>query len=87
MGGYPYGVIALFSAKILESSRRMANPESEFLLGLLIFEDLVAPIAVAVLVSLTAGTAMISLLLFGLAPKITAALFPQKNKPQKHQVP
>jgi CPA2 family monovalent cation:H+ antiporter-2 len=36
----------------------MANPESEFLLGLLIFEDLVAPIAVAVLVGLTAGTAM-----------------------------
>lgn len=43
----------------------MANPESEFLLGLLIFEDLVAPIAVAVLVSLTAGTAITGLA-FGL---------------------
>ncbi|MDD4340786.1 MAG: cation:proton antiporter, partial [Kiritimatiellae bacterium] len=46
------------TAKILESSHRMANPESEFLLGLLIFEDLVAPITVAVLASLPAGTAM-----------------------------
>lgn len=58
MGGVLYGTSSSITAKILESSKRMANPESEFLLGLLIFEDLVAPIAVAVLVSLTAGTAI-----------------------------
>ncbi len=58
IGGVVYGTSSSITAKILESSKRMANPESEFLLGLLIFEDLVAPIAVAVLVSLTAGTAI-----------------------------
>ncbi len=58
MGGVVYATSSSITAKILESSKRMANPESEFLLGLLIFEDLVAPVAVAVLVGLTAGTAM-----------------------------
>lgn len=58
MGGVVYGTSSSITAKILETSKRMANPEAEFLLGLLIFEDLVAPIAVAVLVSLTAGTAI-----------------------------
>ncbi len=58
IGGVLYGTSSSITAKILESSKRMANPESEFLLGLLIFEDLVAPIAVAVLVSLSAGDAM-----------------------------
>jgi CPA2 family monovalent cation:H+ antiporter-2 len=95
----------------------MANPESEFLLGLLIFEDIAAPVAVAVLVGLTAGSAltamtfgviiatmaadtirilsgvfilssaMIGILLFELAPKITNALFPKKAKPRKYKVP
>lgn len=58
LGGVVYATSSSITAKILESSKRMANPESEFLLGLLIFEDLVAPIAVAVLVSLTAGAAV-----------------------------
>jgi CPA2 family monovalent cation:H+ antiporter-2 len=58
VGGVVYATSSSITAKILESSKRMANPESEFLLGLLIFEDLVAPVAVAVLVGLTAGTAM-----------------------------
>lgn len=65
IGGVVYATSSSITAKILESSKRMANPESEFLLGLLIFEDLVAPVAVAVLVSLTAGTAITGLA-FGL---------------------
>lgn len=56
IGGVVYATSSSITAKLLESSNRMANPESEFILGLLIFEDLVAPIAVAVLVGLTAGT-------------------------------
>ncbi|MFS0724680.1 cation:proton antiporter [Paenibacillus sp. 1P07SE] len=58
VGGIVYATSSSITAKLLESSKRMANPESEFLLGLLIFEDLVAPILVAVLVGLTAGTAV-----------------------------
>lgn len=65
IGSVVYATSSSITAKILESSKRMANPESEFLLGLLIFEDLVAPITVAVLVSLTAGTAITGLA-FGL---------------------
>jgi monovalent cation:H+ antiporter-2, CPA2 family len=61
MGGVVYTTSSSITAKILESAKRMANPESEFLLGLLIFEDIVAPLAVAVLVGLTAGTAMTGL--------------------------
>ncbi|WP_078596053.1 cation:proton antiporter [Evansella clarkii] len=58
IGGVVYATSSSITAKMLESSKRMANPESEFMLGLLIFEDLVAPILVAVLVGVTAGTAV-----------------------------
>ncbi len=58
MGGVVYATSSSITAKILESSKRMANPESEFLLALLIFEDIAAPVAVAVLVGLTAGTGL-----------------------------
>lgn len=58
LGGVVYATSSSITAKLLESSKRMANPESEFMLGLLIFEDLVAPILVAVLVGLTAGGAI-----------------------------
>ncbi|UTR09136.1 cation:proton antiporter [Evansella sp. LMS18] len=55
IGGVVYATSSSITAKMLENSKRMANPESEFILGLLIFEDLVAPVLVAVLVGLTAG--------------------------------
>jgi len=55
IGGVVYATSSSITAKLLESSKRMANPESEFILGLLIFEDLVAPIMVAILVGVTAG--------------------------------
>lgn len=58
IGGVVYATSSSITAKLLESSKRMANPESEFMLGLLIFEDLIAPILVAVLVGLTAGGAI-----------------------------
>jgi len=58
IGGVTYATSSAITAKMLESSKRMANPESEFMLGLLIFEDLVAPILVAILVGVTAGTAV-----------------------------
>lgn len=58
IGGIVYATSSSITAKLLESSKRMANAESEFMLALLIFEDLVAPIIVAVLVGLTAGTGL-----------------------------
>ncbi len=56
IGGIVYATSSSITAKLLESSKRMANPESEFILGLLIFEDLIAPVLVAILVGLTSGT-------------------------------
>ncbi|OIJ09366.1 sodium:proton exchanger [Anaerobacillus arseniciselenatis] len=58
IGGITYATSSSITAKMLESNKRMANTESEFMLGILIFEDIVAPIVVAVLVALTAGTAL-----------------------------
>jgi CPA2 family monovalent cation:H+ antiporter-2 len=58
IGGVVYATSSSITAKLLENSRRMANPESEFMLALLIFEDLAAPIAVAILVGLTQGTVL-----------------------------
>ncbi len=58
MGSVVYATSSSITAKILETAKRMANPEAEFLLALLIFEDIAAPVAVAVLVGLTAGSAL-----------------------------
>jgi monovalent cation:H+ antiporter-2, CPA2 family len=58
IGGITYATSSSITAKLLESNKRMANTESEFMLGLLIFEDLVAPIVVAILVALTAGVGL-----------------------------
>lgn len=58
MGGVVYTTSSSITAKILETSKRMANPEAEFMLALLIFEDIAAPMAVAILVGLTAGSAL-----------------------------
>lgn len=74
IGGVLYGTSSSITAKILETSKRMANPESEFLLGLLIFEDLVAPIAVAILVSLTSGTGITGLSFFLIVLKIVGLI-------------
>jgi monovalent cation:H+ antiporter-2, CPA2 family len=65
LGGVVYATSSSITAKVLETSKRMANPESEFLLALLIFEDIVAPVAVAILVGLTAGAALTAMT-FGL---------------------
>lgn len=58
IGGIVYTTSSSITAKLLESTKRMANTESEFLLALLIFEDLIAPILVAVLVGLTSGASL-----------------------------
>jgi CPA2 family monovalent cation:H+ antiporter-2 len=66
VGGIVYATSSSITAKMLESTKRMANAESEFILALLIFEDLVAPILVAVLIGLTSGeeiTVMVFLIL------------------------
>jgi CPA2 family monovalent cation:H+ antiporter-2 len=51
IGSITYATSSSISAKILDEKKRLANPETEFILALLIFEDLVAPVVVSFLAS------------------------------------
>lgn len=42
IGSVAYATSSSITAKMLEEGKRIANPETEFILALLIFEDLVA---------------------------------------------
>src|SRR5699024_6913518 len=55
LGGLAYATSSSITAKLLDDRGRMANAETEYMLGLLIFEDLVAPIVVAILIALSTG--------------------------------
>lgn len=55
ISGIVYATSSSITAKLLESTKRMANLESEYVLGLLIFEDLISPVIVAILIGLTSG--------------------------------
>ncbi|NLP49784.1 cation:proton antiporter [Bacillus sp. RO1] len=56
IGGVLYATSSSISAKLLESTKRLANAESEYILAILIFEDVVAPIIVAVLIGLASDS-------------------------------
>ncbi|SDJ63141.1 cation:proton antiporter [Salimicrobium halophilum] len=57
VGGIAYATSSSITAKLLDDRERMANAETEFMLAILIFEDVVAPIVVAVLVGMSTGDA------------------------------
>ncbi|WP_415816626.1 cation:proton antiporter [Mesobacillus thioparans] len=53
VGGIVYATSSSITAKLLEDKNRTENKESEFMLLILIFEDLIAPILVTVLIGLS----------------------------------
>ncbi|KGX86723.1 cation:proton antiporter [Pontibacillus litoralis] len=55
IGGVTYATSSSITAKLLDDTGRMANSETEFILALLIFEDLVAPIVVAIIMGMSSG--------------------------------
>ncbi|SDQ29125.1 cation:proton antiporter [Virgibacillus salinus] len=57
IGGITYATSSSITAKLLDDKGRMANSETEYILGILIFEDLVAPIVVAILIAMSSGDA------------------------------
>lgn len=68
IGGITYATSSSITAKLLDDKGRMANAETEYVLGILIFEDLVAPILVAIVIALSSGdqfTGIDMLLLMG----------------------
>lgn len=60
IGGAAYATSSSITANLLDRTKRMANIEGEYMLGLLIFEDLVAPIIVAVLIGVTSGDKLVA---------------------------
>ncbi|WP_330949724.1 cation:proton antiporter [Virgibacillus sp. MG-45] len=75
IGGITYATSSSITAKLLNDKGRMANTETEFILGVLIFEDLIAPIIVAVLIATHSGEAFTSMDLIILMGKILGLAF------------
>lgn len=79
VGGVSYASSSSITIKMLEDKKRLAAEESEFILALLIFEDLIAPIMVSILLSLHGGADISAGSLGDLALKIfgffSAAIF------------
>ncbi|WP_174614125.1 cation:proton antiporter [Virgibacillus ihumii] len=68
IGSIAYATSSTITAKLLDDKGRMANAETEYVLGILVFEDLVAPILIAIIIALSSGdqfTSMDMLLLVG----------------------
>lgn len=55
IGSVAYATSSSISAKMLQEQKRLANPEAEFILALLIFEDLVAPLLVSFIAAIQIG--------------------------------
>jgi monovalent cation:H+ antiporter-2, CPA2 family len=72
IGSVAYATSSSISAKMLEENKRLANPEAEFILALLIFEDLVAPILVSFIAGVKNGEELSALFVFFLMIKIIA---------------
>lgn len=72
VGGIAYATSSSITAKLLDDKGRMANRETEFILAILIFEDLIAPILVAVLFGITSGESFSSTDAYMLVGKIIA---------------
>ena len=70
IAGVVYATSSSITAKLLEDKKRLANQETEFILALLIFEDLVAPVVVSLLVSLNKGQDFSLYIMFVLFLKI-----------------
>ncbi len=64
---------------MLQEQKRLANPEAEFILAILIFEDLVAPILVSFIAAMGQGEALSpqfgALLLFKIVLLVAGAIF------------
>jgi monovalent cation:H+ antiporter-2, CPA2 family len=58
IGSIAYATSSSISAKMLDEKKRLANPETEFILALLIFEDLVAPVVVSFIASVHGDEAL-----------------------------
>ena len=70
IGGIVYASSSSITAKLLEENKRLANTETEFILSLLIFEDLVSPILVSFLSGMSMGETLSAGLMLTVLAKI-----------------
>ncbi|MFO8059693.1 MAG: cation:proton antiporter [Bacillota bacterium] len=56
MGSIAYASSSSITLSLLEQRKRLANPEAGFILALLVFEDMVAPILVSLLRNVSSGS-------------------------------
>lgn len=56
-GAVAYASSSAITTKIIVDDHRIANPETELILGLMVFEDIIAPILLAVLSAIAIGNA------------------------------
>jgi monovalent cation:H+ antiporter-2, CPA2 family len=79
IGSVAYATSSSISAKMLQEQKRLANPEAEFILAILIFEDLVAPLLVSFIAAMQGGDAfsgkMAGLLLAKILILVAGAIF------------
>jgi monovalent cation:H+ antiporter-2, CPA2 family len=79
IGSVAYATSSSISAKMLQEQKRLANPEAEFILAILIFEDLVAPVLVSFIAAMRLGEAFTgqfaALLLLKIVLLVAGAIF------------
>lgn len=63
-GGVAYASSSAITTKIIVDNHRIANPETELILGLMVFEDIAAPILLAVIAAMSSGSEL-SFISFG----------------------
>ncbi|NPA58601.1 MAG: cation:proton antiporter [Aquificae bacterium] len=71
-GGVAYASSSAITTKIIVDNHRIANPETELILGLMVFEDIVAPVLLAVIAALSTGAELSFLSVGSIFLKITA---------------
>lgn len=54
-GAIAYASSSAITSKIIVDEKRIANPETEMILGLMVFEDIIAPIMLAILAGILTG--------------------------------
>jgi len=55
IGGVAYASSSAITTKIIVDNHRIANPETELILGLMVFEDIIAPILLAIISAVSSG--------------------------------
>jgi len=70
IGSAAYATSSSITAKMLEEKKRLANPEADFILALLIFEDLAAPVLVSFIAGVHGGQVISGMFMMVLLIKI-----------------